>query len=203
MTETFGYSVSLGLPPPFILDFSNPDPPDPTKFDLDPEIKRECIWTAKTSNQFHPNARLVERDNAIIKVRDGRRWQVIQQHVHSSDSLFTQPIDPQQAPEVWQLKRSMQSWRFYDHFRSDADAPVRRPQIGTFTPVLHHDGSNLAAAIQTIIEIGNPEALAQTVDDAFPQASISVESNEGSLRYCFINTVCYVHSQPLNCLMVL
>jgi hypothetical protein len=30
----------------------------------------------------------------------------------------------------------MRAWRFYDHFRTDRDAPARRPQIGTRTPVL-------------------------------------------------------------------
>lgn len=170
-TESFGYSVSLGLPTPKLSQFQS-----------DPEIKRECIWT---TGSFHPNARLVERDNSVIKVREGRSWQVVRNHVHTSDSLFTQPVDPKQAPEIWQLKNLMQSWRFYDHFRSDADAPARKPQIGTFTPILDHDGSNLAAAIQTIIEIGDAEALAQTVDDAFPQASVRVESNDGLFTLLF------------------
>ncbi len=35
---------------------------------------------------------------------------------------------------------------FYNHFRTDSDSPARVAQIGTFTPVLHHDESNLAAA---------------------------------------------------------
>ena len=34
-------------------------------------------------------------------------------------------------------------------------APARQPQIGTHTPVLSHDGSDLAAALQTIREIGD------------------------------------------------
>jgi predicted ATPase len=61
-------------------------------------------------------------------------------------------------------------WRFYDHFRSDSEAPARLPQLGTRTPVLHHDGRDLAAALQTIIEIGYVEALNEAVSD-------------GSLRY--------------------
>ena len=53
----------------------------------------------------------------------------------------------------------MRDWRFYDHFRTDRDAPARRPQVGTYTPVLGSDGSDLPAAMQTIREIGNPAEL--------------------------------------------
>ncbi len=57
------------------------------------------------------------------------------------------------------LREQMRGWRFYDHFRTDAGAPARLPQIGTHTPVLSNDGADLAAALQTIIEIGDAEAL--------------------------------------------
>ncbi len=46
--------------------------------------------------------------------------------------------------------------------------------MGTRTPVLHHDGRDLAAALQTIIEIGDVEALNEAVSDAFPGASLSI-----------------------------
>ncbi|MEL6547347.1 MAG: AAA family ATPase, partial [Myxococcota bacterium] len=45
---------------------------------------------------------------------------------------------------------------------------------GTRTPVLHHDGRDLAAAIQTIIEIGDEVALRNAVADAFPGAQLAV-----------------------------
>jgi len=41
------------------------------------------------------------------------------------------------------------------------------PQIGTRTPVLGNDGSDLAAAIETIQEIGDSNALDTAVSDAF------------------------------------
>ena len=78
------------------------------------------------------------------------------------------------APEVVALKEEIRGWRFYDHFRSDAEAPARLPQLGTRTPVLHHDGRDLAAALQTIIEIGDAEALDEAISDAFPGASLSI-----------------------------
>lgn len=72
----------------------------------------------------------------------------------------------------------MIGWRFYDHFRSDTQAPARLPQLGTRTPVLHHDGRDLAAALQTIIEIGDVEALNEAISDAFPGTSLSITVQE-------------------------
>jgi predicted ATPase len=53
------------------------------------------------------------------------------------------------------------------------------PQLGTHTPVLGHDGGDLAAALQTIREIGDGDALDEAVDDAFPGASIAIENHDG------------------------
>jgi predicted ATPase len=72
------------------------------------------------------------------------------------------------------LRDQIRGWRFYDQFRTDVGAPARLPQIGTHTPVLGNDGADLAAALQTIIEIGDVEALDESVEDAFPGARVSV-----------------------------
>ena len=63
------------------------------------------------------------------------------------------------------VREQVRSWRFYDHFRTDAEAPARQAQIGTRTPVLDHDGADLAAALQTIREIGDRERAATTRSD--------------------------------------
>ena len=165
--EDFGYSISLGLPVPGSLG--------PTAFALDPEIKRECIWAGAA---YRPASSLVERDRALLKVRDKRSWQVIDQHIGSFESMLNQSVDPERAPEIIALRERIRGWRFYDHFRTDADAPARQPQLGTRTPVLHHDGRDLAAALQTIIEIGEEAALHDAVTDAFAGASLSIDGQE-------------------------
>ena len=71
------------------------------------------------------------------------------------ESMLTEVIDPVRAPELLWVREQVRSWRFYDHFRTDVEAPARQAQIGTRTPVLHHDGRDLAAALQTIGEIGD------------------------------------------------
>jgi predicted ATPase len=87
--------------------------------------------------------------------------------------------DPQRAPEMLAVREAVRGWRFYDHFRTDSDSPARTAQIGTFTPVLHHDGSNLAAALETILEIRQDEALATALEDAFPGSRLFVEVQNG------------------------
>ncbi|BCT91405.1 hypothetical protein LYSHEL_04290 [Lysobacter helvus] len=169
--EDFGYAIDLGLPTP-----------SSSQFRLDPEIKREAIWSGpflRASNL------LVDRSGPMVRVRDGRSWRVAQQHLPAFDSLFDHVVDPAPSPEVLVLRERIRGWRFYDHFRSDRDAPARQSQPGTRTPVLSHDGSDLAAAWQTIVEIGDVEALDAAVDDAFPGASVSVMEEAGRFRLRF------------------
>ena len=83
--------------------------------------------------------------------------------------------DPRQAPELLMVRESLRSWRFYDQVRTDAGAPARVAQIGTRTPVLAPDGADLAAALQTIIEIGDRRALTAALDAAFPGSSIEID----------------------------
>jgi predicted ATPase len=95
------------------------------------------------------------------------------------DSMMTHAADPKSAPELLALRERMRGWRFYDHFRTDPEAPARRAQVGTRTPALSHDGADLAAALQTIREIGDSRALAEAVGQAFPGGSVEVTSADG------------------------
>ena len=172
--EDFGYSVSYGFSKPL---------PYPTAFSLDPEIKEENIWQG---NVFSKQGAIVSRVASLIKIRKNKQWNVLSQHASKFDSIFYQFSDPLNAPEVHSLKSHILNWRFYDNFRTDNHAPSRIPQLGTRTPVLHHDGHNLAAAIQTIIEIGDVEEFESTIDHAFPGAKVSIEvSEDGLFKICF------------------
>ncbi len=164
--EDFGYAIDLGLPTPSISAFA-----------LDPEIKREVIWNGPL---LRPAAMLVDRRGSVVrtKTEDGE-WNTISYQLSSFDSMMTQFADPRNAPEMLVLREQIRSWRFYDHFRTDVDAPARLPQIGTHTPILSNDGSDLAAALQTISEIGDPNAMDNAVADAFPGSTISVSNIEG------------------------
>jgi len=73
----------------------------------------------------------------------------------------------------------MRSWRFYDHVRTDAAAPARQQRVGTRTMVMSHDGADLAAAWQTIAEVGDQAALRESVAAAFPGSRVEVAVHDG------------------------
>ncbi|MGV2287719.1 AAA family ATPase [Trinickia sp. YCB016] len=165
-SDEFGYAIDLGLPLPSSSQFSR-----------DPVIKRECIWSGPF---LRPSALLVDRQGAALRTRDSDgEWATIPQPVASFESMMTEFSDPRSAPEMIALREQIRSWRFYDHFRTDAESPARLPQIGTHTPMLADDGADLAAALQTIREIGDARALDQAIDDAFPGSSIGIENHDG------------------------
>ncbi len=163
--DDLGYAVDLGYPVP-----------SRSAFALDPQIKRETIWNGPFLRAANT---LVDRDGSVVRVRDGRSWRVTHQHLNPFESMFGQIADPQSAPEVLSLRETIRGWRFYDHFRSDADSPARLPQLATRTPVLSHDGRDVAAAWQTIRELGDARALDAAVADAFPEAEVEVSSVDG------------------------
>lgn len=160
--DDFGYAIDIGLPPPV----------PPSAFSHDPEIKREVIWSGPV---LRPASQLVDRKGPALRVRDeAGRWVAVERRIPAFASMMTEYADPRAAPEMLSLRERMRSWRFYDHFRSDAEAPARSPQLGTYTPVLANDGADLGAALQTIREIGDTEALDHALDDAFPGARVEV-----------------------------
>jgi predicted ATPase len=166
--DEFGYAMDLGMPPP-----ATP----PSLFGLDPEIKRECTWAGPL---LRPAALLTDRSNTAVRVRgaDGT-WAKEVLAIRPYDSMLSELADPQRAPDLLVVRERIRSWRFYDHVRTDADAPARRSQIGTRTPVLSADGADLAAALATIAEIGDAEALDTAVDRAFPGSSVVIGAEEG------------------------
>src|SRR4029453_13304687 len=115
------------------------------------------------------SAVLVDREGPVVRIRseDGD-WNVVVKNLSTFDSMMTHVADPRNAPETLVLRESIRAWRFYDHFRTDVGAPARSPQVGTRTSVLANDGADLAAAIQTIDEVGDTNALTAAVSDAFP-----------------------------------
>ncbi len=163
--EDLGYAISLGIPTP-----------SQTVFGSDPDIKAEAIWAGPVCR---PAALMVERTGGVLQIRDGKGWRVVTGSMKEFESMFNYLSDPADAPEIFAMREVLRGWRFYDHFRTDRNSPVRVPQVGTRTPVLHHDGHDLAAALQTIREMGDREALSTAISTAFPGATLAINIHQG------------------------
>jgi predicted ATPase len=164
--DDYGYAIDLGLPQPSSSAFAR-----------DPEIKLEALWTGETLGRSNVFA---ARNGPSVRIRsDSGEWGQVFAHLAPFDSMMTHCSDPRDALELLLLRERMRDWRFYDSLRTDRDALARRPQVGTYTPVLGSDGSDLAAAVQTIREIGSDVELGEAIADAFPGASIEIVSTDG------------------------
>ena len=168
--DPYGYCIDLGYPPPAQLAFP-----------LDPAIKRECIWHGEI---YRRAAVLVDRNNRLVQVAPAKTAkhdepELLTKELSSTDSMLATIADPQRAPEMLAVRESIRGWRFYEGFRTDAASPVRIPQVGTFTPVLNNDGTDLPAALETIRLFGDGEALDRTIEDAFPGSRVEVCEEAG------------------------
>jgi predicted ATPase len=159
----------------YAIDLGKPAPDATSMFNSDPDIKREVIWSGPV---LRPSAVLADRNNAIVRIRDADgAWPDEYSQIRPYDSMLSESADPQRAPEVLMLRELVRSWRFYDHVRTDSEAPARGSRVGTRTTVLGHDGEDFAAALQTIRETGDSGALNAAVDLAFPGSRVSVTSD--------------------------
>ncbi|WP_328646230.1 AAA family ATPase [Amycolatopsis sp. NBC_00348] len=170
--DEYGYALDLGLPQP--LD---------TMFNRDPEFKREAVWSGPV---LRPSALLADRAGPAVRTRVASGgWGEDVHKIRLTDSMLSEFADPRACPELLVVRERIRGWRFYDHFRTDAAAPARQSQIGTRTPVLSHDGADLAAALRTIIEIGRASELDAVVDQAFPGSRLEVVAPEGRFTVRF------------------
>lgn len=168
-SDPLSYDFVAGLPPQ--------TPGDPSFFTRDPDMKEESIWATDLKR---PSTTLMERKGDVVQAVDheGRR-QRLNMLMSSSESVLSQLREPELYPELFNFQFRLSRWRFYHQFRTDADSPIRRPQVGSRTPVLHHDGRDLAAALQTIREAGMDHLLDSVLEDAFPDSEFSIDERDG------------------------
>lgn len=168
-SQSFSYCFDLGLPIP-----SN------SAFDFDAEMKRECLWHGVNMDA---KSLCADRRSTTLRTRGaGGKWTEVDLSLSRHASMLSEYADPFNAPELIVLREILRSWRFYDTFRVDSDAPARRPSIATLTPVMSGDGHDLAAALQTIREIGDYAGLNRTIDDAFPGSVIRIGASDLGLQ---------------------
>lgn len=161
-SDDYGYAIDLGLPIP-----------SASRFRHDPEIKVEAVWAGETLGRHNLFA---ERRGPAARLRDSTSgiWRESSASLSALDSIMTHRADDSDGLELLMLRERMRRWRFYEDLRTDRHAPARQVQVGTYTPILSGDGADVGAAIQTILEIGDGETLADTIADAFDGATLSV-----------------------------
>ena len=166
-TDTFNYDLVCGLPKPYR-----------SAFDLDPEVKEERVWMEGPRGM---KVTFFERNSERAWILDREeRLADYSGELLPTESVLSQLREPHLYPELSALRAEMNQWRFYHHFRTDHESPLRHPQVGVRTPVLGHDGRDLAAALQTIIEIGQEEDLHDAIRSAFPGASLEIDHDDES-----------------------
>lgn len=162
-SDELGYLVDLGLPQ---IDSRS-------LFVRDAEIKREQVFAGPFAK---PATTFVDRDRAGVRARD-TAWRSVATTLAPHESILTDLADADAGHELLALRRTLSSWRFYDHFRTDPDAPARQPQVGTRVRHLAHDGADLAAAWASARDAGID--LAADVSAAFPGSRITIDADEG------------------------
>lgn len=165
-SEDVAYEIALGLPAG-----GNPVA-NGSRFRLDPEVKSEHVWQApprRRSNTW------LERDGDRVSLcdRDGD-WSLLGYAPARSRSVLAELGEPERFPELFALRERLRCWRFYDGFRTDIESPLRAPRVAVQTDVIASDGRDIAAALQTIVEIGDAETLAAAIADAFPGSSLAI-----------------------------
>ncbi len=159
--EGLGYSIELGMPPMTRSMFAR-----------DAEIKVEALWHGE---RLTPKALIAERHGPALRVRDDQdNWPPQWERIDAGDSFLAQHVDKAYCKDVDYFRKRLSDWRFYDHFRVDRDAPARKPQVGVRTPILSDDGSDLACALQTILEFGDGVGLTRAIEDAFDESQLQV-----------------------------
>jgi predicted ATPase len=170
-SEDYGYAIDLGQP--FRDKYAYQTV---SLFNRDPEIKAEAVWAGPVLRRANVVASRVNGAVQVLGVDGKKALQICD--LASYDSMMTHAADATAGRELLGLRERMRSWRFYDHFRTDREAPARTARVGTRTFALAADGADLAAALQTTIE-NNNEPLKAAIDDAFPGSSIAIEETRG------------------------
>ena len=85
-SDEFSYLIDLGIPIP-----------GEAYFNLDPEIKREVVWSGEV---MRPATLLVKRRGPLVELRDGRGWTPVETKLRTYESMLTEVIDPLRAPEL-------------------------------------------------------------------------------------------------------
>lgn len=166
--DDFSYDIEIGLP-----QITR------TAFGLDPQIKSEKVTLLESGRKLT----ILDRGKTGCTMRnaDGQA-ETYRLTLYDGESAINQIADPRRFPVLEDFRRRVAKWRFYHGFRTDSQSPLRLPQPGVRTFIMASDGSDVAAALQTIIENGDDLALRRSISDAFPGSELRTGSPNGQFE---------------------
>ncbi|RCS23629.1 ATPase [Phyllobacterium salinisoli] len=157
----FSYHVEAGLPPPVSAGFK-----------FEPHLKEEEL----SLDTGRRSVEMMSRKGPMVFARDGEGRRV--EHpvrMMNSETALAALAGSGRYPEIGDLCATLTGWRFYHGFRTDRDAPARRPALAITSPMLDEDGSNLAAVFATLAHIrGDTVDLKRCIADAMGGAELDI-----------------------------
>jgi len=148
-------------------------------FRNDIEILKEEIYVLSGASR----KRILKRSRAEIQLTDSKGVKVdYTMRVPANESILFGIREPHRFPQLSALRQEFLSWRFYHHFRTDRDSPLRKSQLAIMTPRMAHDGSDFVSAIATILKWGNASGFLTSLEDAFPGSTLEVDESPSGLR---------------------
>lgn len=177
--EQLRYAIEFGIMPASERMEGFQGEPELSIFKLDPDIKEELI-ELKTGGR---RVNLLKRKRSMVLAKDIDGQELAYpDSLSESESVLSELREPQKFPELANLRSQFLKWRFYHDFRTDLQSPIRDPQLATMTPILGHDGRDLAATIATIRAVGDKVKLDNSLEKAFPDSNVIVEEEDGSVH---------------------
>lgn len=135
-----------------------------TRFRTDPDIKVETLRFGGEKGRV-----MAKRKGPAVELRTPEgKMELSPLPFHAPESMLSEVRDGLRFPALGATREILLGWRFYHQFRTDPDSPMRRARVGSWSSVLAHDGSNLAANLQSIREAGYADIIDETVEEAFP-----------------------------------
>lgn len=147
-------------------------------FSTDPDVKLETLRYGGEKGRI-----VAKRKGPMVELRDQEGGtQVSPLPFHASESMLSEVRDGIRYPALGAVREVFLAWRFYHVFRTDLDSTMRRARLGSRSPVLAHDGSNLAATLQTIRESGLNDSMEEAIQAAFPGMEWAATDGSGMFQ---------------------
>lgn len=167
--DQWTFDIECGLPTPTQAALPN-----------DPIVKSETVGLVRPGRS---PVTMLKRSGPAISMRN-RQGRMVEYplNIFATETALATVQNPDEFPELSSIVNAFRGWRFYHQFRTDAESPIRKPQVGVCTPTMSSDGVDLAATLQSVISIGDGYEIDEAISEAFPGCSLEIFEQRGRLE---------------------